>query len=87
MGIDGDWDVDAYLAVGSSGRAEDKIWLNDGHGLFIESEMLLSTGFSSGIGPGDLDGDGDLDAFITFGELGLSYDGGVPNEVWLNGRY
>jgi len=82
--LDGDGDLDAYLAVGTSGRAQDEIWLNDGQGQFVESEIPLSTGFSSGIGLGDLDGDGDIDAFITHGELGLAYDGGLPNEVWLN---
>ena len=44
-------------------------------------EQDLSTGFSSGIGLGDLDGDGDLDAFIAHGQLGLSEGGGLPNEV------
>ena len=33
---------------------------------------------------GDLDGDGDLDAFIAHGQLGLSQGGGLPNEVWWN---
>jgi hypothetical protein len=82
--LDGDGDLDTYLAVGSSGLAEDKIWLNDGHGTFTESDLSLSTGFSSGIGLGDLDGDGDLDAFIAHGELGKANAGGLPNEVWLN---
>ena len=52
--------------------------MNDGQGHSVDGELELSTGFSSGIGLGDLDGDGDFDAFITHGELGLAYDGGFP---------
>lgn len=82
--LDGDGDLDAYLAVGQAGGAADKIWLNDGQGYFVDSNLSLSTGFSSGIGLGDLDSDGALDAFITHGELGQITGGGLPNEVWLN---
>ena len=82
--LDNDSDLDVYLAVGTTGTSEDKIWINDGSGIFSDCEQDLSTGFSSGIGLGDLDGDGDLDAFIAHGQLGLSEGGGLPNEVWWN---
>jgi len=82
--LDEDGDLDAYLAVGSSGSAPDEIWLNDGQGRFIDSGLSLSRGFSSGIGLGDLDGDGDIDAFVVHGQLGQESGGGMPNEVWLN---
>ncbi len=85
--IDGDGDLDIYLASGDWSISEDKLWLNDGKGFFTDSNLSLSTEFSSGIGLGDLDGDGDLDAFIVHGELGSSTGGGIPNEVWLNESY
>ncbi|MBU7019186.1 MAG: VCBS repeat-containing protein [Theionarchaea archaeon] len=82
--LDGDGDLDAYLAVGDWSRSDDKVWLNDGSGHFTDSGLVLSTDFSSGIGLGDLDGDGDLDALVVHGELGEDSGGGIPNEVWFN---
>lgn len=85
--MDGDGDPDIYLAAGDWVHSDDKLWLNDGNGLFTDSNLPLSTEFTSGIGLGDLDGDGDLDAFVAHGELGLNTGGGIPNEVWLNELY
>lgn len=77
--VDGDHDLDALIAnyPGSSyqfdGRNE--LWLNDGQGHFTHSGQIL--GDQGGVDArfGDLDGDGDLDAFIIFHE---------HSRVWLN---
>ena len=55
--------------------------LNDGDGYFIDSGLRLGNGNSKHVSLGDLDGDGDLDAFISNvpGD-----DGQAANEVWLN---
>jgi hypothetical protein len=64
--IDGDKDLDVSV--------NNAIWVNDGKGNFTKSTQPL--GKDSEIAFGDLDGDGDQDAFFT------SREG--PSEVWLN---
>ena len=53
------------------------VWVNDGTGTFTDSGLSLGSSCTSAVALGDLDGDGDLDAFV-----GNSY--GQSNKVWLN---
>ncbi|UCF32053.1 MAG: choice-of-anchor D domain-containing protein, partial [bacterium] len=52
-----------------------RVWLNDGAGLFSDSGQELGDARSYGVAMADLDGDGDVDAFVA-------NDG--ANRVWLN---
>ena len=54
-----------------------------GSGFFTDSGQRLGNGDSWGVALGDLDGDGDLDAFVGNG-LDIEDGQPQPNEVWLN---
>jgi WD40 repeat protein len=78
--LDGDGDLDAFMAnAASSAGAPNTVWLNDGQGSFSDSGLRLGNGLSYGVDLGDLDGDGELDAFVA--------NNSPPNVVWLNGLY
>jgi uncharacterized coiled-coil protein SlyX len=76
--LDCDDDLDAFVANGGtdlSTSAPNEVWLNDGAGFFTNSGESIGLLPSIGVALGDLDGDDDLDAFVT--------NVGLP-EIWLN---
>ena len=77
--VDGDSDLDAFVATSFSqvGPPANRVWLNDGSGGFTDSGQALGSSSSYGVALGDVDGDGDLDAFVGNSE-------NQPNRVWLN---
>ena len=70
--LDGDGDLDAFVANSPGGR----LWLNNGSGQFNDSGQSFGNRASATVALGDLDGDGDLDAFM--GNVGEG------DQVWLN---
>ncbi|MDB5515210.1 MAG: hypothetical protein JWQ17_1968, partial [Tardiphaga sp.] len=78
--LDGDGDID-FVVSGSSFAASggtNKVLLNNGDGSFAVSTFGSGVGLVSDVALGDLDGDGDLDAFVVQGE------DGTGASVWLN---
>ncbi len=82
--LDGDGDLDAFevnhetASTVSICDAADRVWLNDGAGYFVDSGQILSRAHGDAVALGDLDGDGDLDAFVGNGRTVN------PDEVWFN---
>ncbi len=65
--LDNDGDLDAFLVNDTRpGNRENTLYLNDGTGQFIDATILVATSNDSAYAAalGDLDADGDLDAFI-----------------------
>ena len=84
--LDGDDDLDAFVANGNShgGNDPDRVWLNDGMGKFTDSGQRLGRSLGKSVELGDLDGDGDLDAVVANGSIFEQTVIEQPNEVWLN---
>ncbi len=80
--LDGDGDHDAFAKIDGKGYGT---LLNDGAGNFSQhwtgkDNQAIAKVRGMDITLGDLDGDGDLDAFVTNGDREKSY----PASVWLN---
>lgn len=80
--LDGDGDLDAFVATGNARDAQGRtagqpnlVWLNDGTGVFHDSGQQLGDAPAQAVALGDVNGDGSLDAVV--GNRNAA-------EIWLN---
>jgi hypothetical protein len=79
--IDNDGDLDAFVINGEWNVDQpNEIWINNSKGIFTKSAQQFQNSRSGRIDFGDLDGDGDLDAYIGY----YNFIGGTPSEIWFN---
>jgi len=65
--LDGDSDLDLYVASADNESfvpQPDRVWFNDGDGIFVDSGQQIGEHMGYDIALGDVDGDGDTDALI-----------------------
>jgi hypothetical protein len=91
--LDGDGDLDIFVVNDASydnstyaSGYPNEVWFNDGKGNFTNSGQALGNEPSNGVKLIDIDGDGDLDAFVANYHPAddPTYSKFKPDEVWLN---
>ncbi|WP_289037336.1 VCBS repeat-containing protein [uncultured Zobellia sp.] len=90
--IDGDNDLDLYVASGSnefsrdSNLYQDRIYLNNGSGSFEKNSMALPefNESTSCVRPADFDNDGDIDFFIGAGIVPRAYPSIPQSRILIN---
>ncbi len=68
--VDRDGDLDVFVPSSFSGS--DRLWLNDGRGVFTDAPLPAGTGSSEVVVFGDVDRDGDQDAVVGVSSGGSS---------------
>ncbi len=89
---DGDTDLDLYVVSGgyeveeSSPLLQDRLYINNGKGVFTKSIGRLEQNYSNKkcVKPIDFDNDGDLDLFVGGGVVPGKFPYASPSKIYLN---
>lgn len=92
LDVDQDGDLDLYVASGgnefpaASEKYQDRLYLNDGKGIFVRSEgrLPLMTASASRVYPKDFDQDGDMDLFIGAKHIPGAYPKPASSSLLVN---
>lgn len=83
--LDGDGDLDVFIANAAPNQTYNGIGntvlLNNGSGSFTDTGQVLGVGSSVAVSLADLDGDNDIDAFVS---NQIAANEGGTNKIWLN---
>jgi hypothetical protein len=60
------------------------VWLNNGKGIFSDSDVRLGSNCSWDVAAGDFNSDGKLDAFVVGSLWGTNRLSPAPAQIWLN---
>ena len=76
--LDGNGSLDAFVTYGARSYRHNVVWLQDDVGGFSSYQQLPESEVSTDVALGDVDSDGDLDAFV------VNFDSNQPNRIYLN---
>ncbi|MFH1812374.1 MAG: cadherin-like domain-containing protein [Pseudomonadota bacterium] len=79
--IDGDGDLDLFIARGGLTSRANMLWLNNGSGTFTNTLQNLGSKDSYDVELADIDADGDLDAVVANSDFTATNS---SNDVWIN---